>query len=162
MTRAEFETQLISEARSWVGVAFLLNGRTRSQGVDCLGLLLNVYMALGFEAPPDGARTQRATRLLYTLDDVCTAAMSDHVVEIRPEDRRPGDLLFFKPGLLYRGGPDLIGHTGLALGGNKFVHATRGNGVQEGDLTARAWQKSLAGAARLKAVIDQVDGGQVV
>ncbi len=42
--------RLVAEARSWVGVPFLHQGRSRD-GVDCVGLVVAVCRALGLVAP---------------------------------------------------------------------------------------------------------------
>jgi cell wall-associated NlpC family hydrolase len=81
---------LVAEARSWVGVPFRHQGRSR-EGVDCAGLLVVVARAVGLEAPdgadypkrPDGAALRRV--------------LAEHLVQrARIADARPGDVALIR------------------------------------------------------------------
>lgn len=74
ITREKF----VAEARSWVGVRWLHQGRTRA-GVDCIGLVLATCWALGltdydvrgYGRSPDADFMRReADRLMTRTDDV--------------------------------------------------------------------------------------------
>ena len=58
--------QVVSEARTWIGVPFVHQGRSRS-GVDCIGLPIMVLRSLGvpeFEPPRDYPRAPNDDTLL--------------------------------------------------------------------------------------------------
>jgi cell wall-associated NlpC family hydrolase len=81
-------------------------------GVDCSGLVCLVFRELWNKELPRSAT------------DMATIGS-----EVRLDDARPGDLLFFRWRLM--GGPD---HVGIYIGGGRFVHASTRLGVIESTL----------------------------
>jgi len=66
---------IVAEARTWIGVPFLHQGRSRN-GVDCIGLVLCVRAALGPFPEAQGkpttySRTARDASLLSYMTDEC-------------------------------------------------------------------------------------------
>lgn len=147
MTRLEFEQHIRSEARSWVGVGFTHNGRTKSQGVDCLGLVLCFYKSVGLEPPMDGKT--------YQFDWAFHAAEHPYFIELMglsievPRDRlKVGDTVYFQSSALTGAGVDVPTHSGLYLGSDEFIHSITGRGVSLSNLTTRIWRNSFVGARR--------------
>lgn len=79
--------QFIAEARSWIGVPWLHQGRNR-HGVDCIGLLLVTCWALGltdYDVQGYG-RTPQGPFMRNECDRLMT----------RTTDPQPGDVLLFR------------------------------------------------------------------
>lgn len=95
----ELGRQIADYALQFVGYNYTWGGMSPSTGFDCSGLTSYVYKQFG-----------------YTLNRVaCDQAKNG--VHVDPSDLQPGDLLCF-----YSGG-DYIGHVGIYIGSNMFVHA---------------------------------------
>lgn len=95
----ELGRQIADYALQFVGYNYTWGGMSPSTGFDCSGLTSYVYKQFG-----------------YTLNRVaCDQAKNG--VHVDPSDLQPGDLLCF-----YSGG-DYIGHVGMYIGNNMFVHA---------------------------------------
>lgn len=115
-----WQRDLALELRRYLGAPYVWGGAS-PDGVDCSGLVVAVYGAtLGLELP------HSVTGLLRAGKPVAAQAV------------QVGDLLFFQT----RGGP-APDHVGIYVGGGRFVHASRGNGVVVSSLRdpyyARRW-----------------------
>ena len=96
---SELGRQIADYALQFVGYNYSWGGVSPSTGFDCSGLMYYVYSQFG-----------------YTLNRVaCDQALNG--VHVDPANLQPGDLLCF-----YSGG-DYIGHVGMYIGNNMFVHA---------------------------------------
>lgn len=82
-----FRTDIVAEARSWLGVPWRHQGRTR-QGVDCAGLPILVAQALELSSynPMDYPRRPDGTFVLHFRKEL------DFV---KPADVQDGDVLVF-------------------------------------------------------------------
>lgn len=87
---------VVSEANKYLGTPYVWGGSSPS-GFDCSGLVYYVYSQFG-----------------YTLNRVACDQANNGV---SVTDLQPGDILCF-----YSGG-SYIGHVGIYIGDNKFVHA---------------------------------------
>lgn len=91
--------QVADFALQFVGYNYSWGGASPETGFDCSGLVYYTYKNFG-----------------YTLNRVaCDQAQNG--VHVEPSDLQPGDILCF-----YSGG-SYIGHVGIYIGDNKFVHA---------------------------------------
>ncbi len=86
-------------ALQFVGYGYTWGGTSPSTGFDCSGLMYYVYQHFG-----------------YTLNRVADA-QARNGVHVDPSELQPGDLLCF-----YSSG-SYIGHVGMYIGNNMFVHA---------------------------------------
>lgn len=91
--------EIADYALQFVGYNYTWGGASPSTGFDCSGLMYYVYKQFG-----------------YTLNRVA-ADQALNGVHVEPSDLQPGDLLCF-----YSGG-SYIGHVGMYIGNNMFVHA---------------------------------------
>lgn len=95
---------LYSQYNEWQGVRYQRGGLSR-RGVDCSGFVHITYKSkLGMHLP-------RTTHLQSRVGR-----------EIRKEDLRAGDLIFFRTG-------PASNHVGIYLENNKFLHASQKKGV---------------------------------
>ena len=97
--------QLEEIAQSWVGTPYR-RGREDAKGTDCSGLTQSVLSELGVSLPRSTHEQQQSGRQIP-------------VVELAP-----GDLLFFR-----MRGSSRVNHVGVALGTDRFLHASSSRGV---------------------------------
>lgn len=120
---------VVKKARSYTGVPYKWGGTTRS-GMDCSGLLLNSYKAIGLTIP----RT--------------SADQSEYGKKVGKKDLQVGDWVFFATGKKKR----KITHVGMVtiVKGStvKFIHASSSLGVVEATLTSKYYKKIYRGARR--------------
>lgn len=156
MTRTEYEGNIVSLAQQWLGVPFLHNGESRSQGVDCLGLLLCFYREMGL-----GIQYRRqfyqADWFKHTANERYLDGLMQYGVNVEPLHIRPGDVLYFKTMLLTPAKIDRVTHAGISVGGEEFIHAFNRNPVRISRISERAWAKTFAGAVRLKMIMELLD-----
>lgn len=115
---------LVEEARRWLGTPYKYGGNDRA-GVDCSGLVLQVYSkALDISVP----RNSRAQK------DFCTPAPRGSLI--------PGDLVFFATGKQ----KDRVSHVGIFVGENRMIHASASRGVIVSDLSEGYYSRTFAGA----------------
>ncbi len=121
--------ETIELAKRFLGVTYLWGGSS-SFGFDCSGFTQMLIRAHGVIMPRD-ADLQAAW---------------DGVVEVKRSKLKPGDLLFFGEK------PEKITHTGMFIGGGKFIHDTTYEhpGVQISRLKDEPWTKLLVACRRLK------------
>jgi len=104
--------EIAKYAKQFVGYPYVWGGMDPSTGFDCSGLVYYVYKQFG-----------------YTLNRVA-ADQARNGVHVDPDKLQPGDVLCF-----YSSG-SYIGHAGIYIGNNQFVHAANSrSGVIISDLT---------------------------
>jgi len=118
-------------ALAFIGVRYQRGGSTES-GFDCSGFTRYVFAhTLGLALP-------------RRVDEQAHAA---GLVQVRREDLKPGDLVFFNT--LKR----TFSHVGIYVGDNRFVHAPRPGGeVRTEDMGGTYWKARYTGARRVDAV----------
>lgn len=119
--------ELVDEALSYLGIRYRFGGTSPSTGLDCSGLVLNVFRnAVGLNLP-------RTASEMATLGD-----------KIGRQELKPGDLVFFNT--MRRA----FSHVGIYLGDGKFVHAPASGGkVRVENMSAQYWAQRFNGARRL-------------
>lgn len=93
-------TEVVEFAKKYLGVSYVLGGKTPESGFDCSGYTRYVFKNFG-----------------YSLGTV--ASEQDSVgKEVSREELKEGDLILF-----LNEGKTKIGHTGIYIGGDQFIHA---------------------------------------
>jgi cell wall-associated NlpC family hydrolase len=124
---AAIERSLYEQLARWRGTRYQLGGRGRN-GIDCSGLTQVVYRDLfGKDLP-------------RTTDDQEKVGRP-----VRRQALAPGDLVFFKTGLLQR-------HVGIYVEDGMFLHASRSKGVRLSSLDNGYWRNRYWKARRLPVV----------
>ncbi len=105
---------LIAEANVWIGTPYSYGG-TSERGVDCSGLVMNIYRDV------TGLKIPRTTREQARY---CTNVARNRI--------RPGDLVFFANGRN-------VSHVGLYVGNGSMIHASSSRGVVVSDIDNGYW-----------------------
>ena len=93
-------SSVVQTAKQYLGYSYVSGGKNPESGFDCSGFTSYIYKQFG-----------------YTLGS--TAASQDSVGQvIARENLQPGDLILFQDE-----GKTKIGHTGIYIGNNEFIHA---------------------------------------
>lgn len=128
---------LISKARTALGTPYAWGGNSLVGGVDCSGLVQQVFASFGIQLP----------RVTYEQIGVGAAVKRDKI--------SVGDLVFFDTDRK-SAGPD---HVGIYMGGGKFIHAPRpGKPVQISSLTDSYYNDRLMAIRRIPGVAGQASG----
>lgn len=114
-----------NEALQLQGKPYVYGGESPSQGFDCSGLVYYVYNRQGVRLPRD------------------TQSLARQLPAVEPEQRQPGDLLFFTTDRPFS-------HVGIYIGGEQFVHApsARTGRVMVSDLRQPYWRERFIGVRR--------------
>lgn len=123
---------LVTHALGLLGVPYKWGGNSETRGLDCSGLVRNVYeKTFGMVLPRRAEEQAAATET------------------IERAELQPGDLVFFNT--MKRA----FSHVGIYIGDGKFVHAPRkGKSVKIDDMRSAYWQKRFNGARRVQAEDD--------
>lgn len=124
-------SDLVEFAKKYIGTPYVWGGNSLSSGVDCSGLVQQVYKNFGV----------KVSRTTYTQIGEGKA--------VKMNELQPGDMVFFDtdPG---SGGPD---HVGIYAGNGKMIHAPRpGKNVEIADLTSGYWQGIFMGGRRVAGI----------
>lgn len=93
-----FRSRLVEMAKGYLGTQYRWGGKS-PLGIDCSGLTSMCYMLCGVSI-------YRNARMMEGFP----------IKEIRPEEKKPGDLLFFP------------GHIAMYIGDDRYIHSTGKNG----------------------------------
>ncbi len=96
--------KVLMAAEEWLGTPYVYGGTSRN-GTDCSGFVLNVFRKIDVPLP----RTSRE--------------QADRGTAVGRENIQPGDLLFFNTT------GSGVSHVGIAIGKQKFIHASTSRGV---------------------------------
>jgi cell wall-associated NlpC family hydrolase len=120
---------LVKVALAFLDAPYRLGGSS-VRGIDCSGFVKKIYSLFGINLPR-------------------TASEQSHTgVEVAKSSLTEGDLLFFHS-------KNRIGHVGIYIGGNKFVHAASSNkGVRVDSLDSAYYKSHFKRAVRLKSKED--------
>lgn len=129
---------IVRMAKKSLGVPYVWGGNSLSSGVDCSGLVQQVFKRFGITVPR------------VTYDQINVGA------KVSIKKLRPGDLVFFDTDRSRRG-PD---HVGIYMGGGKFIHAPRpGSSVKISSLGDSYYQSRWMGGRRMSGVKAGPGGG---
>lgn len=122
---------IIKYAQQFIGTPYQWGGNSLTSGVDCSGLVQQVYQHFGLSV----ART--------TYDQIGQGK------SVGMKDLAPGDMIFFDTDKS-SAGPD---HVGIYIGNGKFIHAPRpGKGVEIDDLKSGYYQDLFMGGRRISGI----------
>ena len=111
---------VVAIALQYLGVPYVWGGSSPSTGFDCSGFVAYVYAQVGVSLPHHAA------------------SIWNYGTPVSREQLAPGDLVFFSG----------LGHMGIYIGGNQFVHAPHTGDVVKISSMDERWG-SYVGAKRL-------------
>jgi len=121
-------TNVVDRAHTLIGTPYRWGGSTLTEGFDCSGLLVYLFL--------NEARIK--------LPRTTTAMQRSSAKNVARKALKPGDAVFFNGN-----GRGRINHVGLYIGGGKFIHAPRsGKGVRIDSLANAYWKKNFTLAKR--------------
>lgn len=91
--------QVVANARKYLGVPYVWGGTDPATGLDCSGLVQQVYSELGYDLPRVSYQQAQAGRPVASLAEA-----------------QPGDLVAFN---------SPVNHIGIYIGDNQMIHAPR-------------------------------------
>lgn len=118
---------LVNQGMSYLGIPYRFGGTSPETGLDCSGLVQNVFRnALGLDLP-------RTAREMASLGN-----------RVARNELQPGDLVFFNT--MRR----TFSHVGIYLGDGRFLHApAKGGAVRVESMRTSYWAQRFNGARRL-------------
>lgn len=117
-------------ASQFLGTPYVWGGNSLTKGVDCSGLVQQVFRHFGIELPR------------VTYDQIGEGA------PVSMKGLRPGDLMFFDTSS--QSGPD---HVGIYLGNGKMIHTPRpGKSIEIVDVTKGYYLDTFMGGRRISGV----------
>ena len=136
-------TQIIAEARSWIGTPYLHQASVKNVGCDCLGLVRGIWRAVYGDEPeqtpaysPDWAESAKREQLAM--------AARRHMREIDLGEICPADLLIFR----WRSHVPAK-HLAIVVSPKTMVHAQQGAQVCEVAIS-NWWTRHIAYAFELR------------
>lgn len=122
---------LVAFAKQYIGTPYVWGGNSLSKGVDCSGLVQQVYKNFGVQV----------SRSTFTQIGEGKA--------VGMKDLQAGDMVFFDTDP-NTGGPD---HVGIYMGDGKMIHAPRpGKSVEITDMTSGYYQGIFMGGRRVSGI----------
>jgi cell wall-associated NlpC family hydrolase len=113
---------VVAIAMQYLGVPYVWGGASPQTGFDCSGFIMYVYAQVGVSLPH------------------YAAAQYNYGVPVSKDQLEPGDLVFF----------DGLGHNGMYIGGDQFIHAPHTGDVVKISSLSEAWYTAnWVGARRL-------------
>ena len=108
---------LQQQHKNWKGVKYRMGGMSK-KGIDCSGFVYRTF--------------KDKMRVILPRT---TALQSQVGYEINQHELKPGDLVFFKTGLIFKDN-----HVGVYMGKNRFLHASTSRGVMISKLNNPYWK----------------------
>jgi Cell wall-associated hydrolases (invasion-associated proteins) len=120
---------LYNEAVEWLKTPYRRGGMGH-RGMDCSGLTITIFKNVF------GIQLERRSRDISNKD----------VVDLKKDELKPGDLVFFATSRRAKG----VNHVGVYLGNDKFVHASIKKGVIISSLHEAYYQRTWVKGGRIK------------
>jgi len=121
--------------RDLIGVPFVDGGRDPRLGLDCWGLVLEVFRRFGIELPDYRIGCMEASRIDAAID-----AGRKYWIRCNSADPPVPSLVVMRFNQ-----PVLCNHTGVYLGAGRFIHTRQKIGVNIDRIDSPAWRKIIEG-----------------
>lgn len=137
ITAGQLRASVVARARAWLGTPYHHQGRVLGAGVDCAGLLCEVYREVGL-MPEIDAGNYPCDWHLHRGEELILAWADRFAVPVQGEPL-PGDAVLFKFGRTFS-------HACIVVSWPWVIHAERRNGcvlladVSQGDCAQREFR----------------------
>ena len=131
LTGDDFTDAIITNAENWLGVPYRYGGESKS-GVDCSGLVKEVFGSVGVKVPRTSSEQFQFTQQIDFVD------------------KQAGDLIFFKKN-------GTVNHVGIYLGQGYMIHASTSSGVIRQSIHDSYFMNRVAGIGRVKPNLSKKD-----
>lgn len=122
------KSDLITEAKSWIGTPYRYGHSEKGRGTDCSGfIMIIVNNVAGIKLPRNSAK------------------QAEFCIEINRDQLQECDLVFFATGKSV----EKISHVGMMIDNDKFIHASSSKGVIISKLSSDYYTKHLKKCARI-------------
>lgn len=125
------QAKVVAEAQTWLGVPYKYGGNDRN-GVDCSGLVAQVFLGSSAIQLPRTSRTQR-----------------EATPDLKRDELVAGDLVFFDTSSNRAGE---VNHVGVYVGDGKMIHASTSKGVIVSDIDGVFYGDRFLGGGRVLAL----------
>jgi cell wall-associated NlpC family hydrolase len=143
-----FQGQIVTQARTWLGTPFHHQGRLKEVGCDCLGLFIGIAKELDVYSPDDDRKLADLDIINYSATpntERLIRELEQNLEQISPDDLKPGTLALFN----VINSPQHLGIiTDYAGGELGLLHSISGRGVVEHHLN-QDWRSRICRAYRL-------------
>lgn len=127
-TTSKSNTSVVEYAKNYLGCKYVAGGSSPTTGFDCSGFTSYVYKNFG-----------------VSLSRSSKGQINDGVA-VSKDELQPGDIVVFN-----NSGNSAIGHVGIYIGGDSFIHAANPRqGVVITSLSSSYYSKRYVGARRVK------------
>ena len=127
-TTSKSNTSVVEYAKNYLGCKYVAGGSSPTTGFDCSGFTSYVYKNFG-----------------VSLSRSSKGQINDGVA-VSKDELQPGDIVVFN-----NSGNTAIGHVGIYIGGDNFIHAANPiQGVTITSLSSSYYSKRYVGARRVK------------
>lgn len=130
-------TNIVDEARTWLGTPYHHQAAVKQQGVDCAQILVEVYHAVGLAERPD-IGYYPSDWMLHRSEERYLGWLDQYCRRIELAEVGPGDIVMFKFGRCFA-------HSGIVVHYPLIIHAQR----QDNCCYANCDQGSLADKDKL-------------
>jgi NlpC/P60 family putative phage cell wall peptidase len=141
-------SDIVAEARGWIGTPYRHQASLKGVGCDCLGLVRGVWRAV-IGAEPERAPPYAPGWAEAASGEALADAAGRHLVAIDAGAFQDGDVLLFR----WRANMPAK-HAAIVTAKDLMVHAHDGAAVAEVTI-APWWRRRLAFAFRFPGVVDQ-------
>ena len=124
-----------------IGVPFKNQGRDINTGVDCYGLVIEVFKRFGYNIPTGYYADYNNTEAVRKLITEKTAIKSNWE-RVETNDMPIPSLL----AICFGTPKGVVNHTGVYIGDGKFIHIRENTGVCVDRVNSPAWRRIIEGA----------------
>jgi NlpC/P60 family putative phage cell wall peptidase len=111
-------SQVVAEARSWVGTPYHHQGHVKGQGVDCGWLPIMCFRLIGAVPMDFDPGNYSSDWYMHKSEERYLAFVERFARQVDAAAARPADIALFKIG-------KCLSHTSILIGGRLMVHANR-------------------------------------
>ncbi|MEP2470236.1 MAG: peptidase, partial [Paracoccaceae bacterium] len=134
-----FQSQIISEARSWIGTPYVHQSAIKGAGTDCLGLIRGVWLAL-YGAEPEAVPAYSMDWSEPQGEERLWEAALRHLAEKPVQEEARADVVLFR--MRSNGVAKHLGVIGEVGDRPSFIHAYSQYGVVESPLSF-PWRRRI-------------------